>query len=102
MHEASGVDWLKLFHSSTLDIPQRQRTLFNTVAWSYSLLDADLQAMLRQLSVFSGSFNWAAVSAVVDVPVLVGEASVREGFKQLIIHNLVSEVSASPERWRLL
>jgi tetratricopeptide (TPR) repeat protein len=102
MREASGIDWLKLFHVSTRDFPQRQRTLFNTVAWSYSLLNADLQAMLRQLSVFSGSFDWAAVSTVVAVPALVGEASLREGFEQLVNHNLVSQVSASPERWRLL
>jgi predicted ATPase/transcriptional regulator with XRE-family HTH domain len=102
MREASGIDWLKLFRSSALDIPQRQRTLLNTVAWSYSLLSADLQSMLRQLSVFSGSFDWAAVSGIIDVPDLVGEASVFEGFEELINHNLVNEVSASPKRWRLL
>jgi predicted ATPase/DNA-binding XRE family transcriptional regulator len=102
MREASGTDWLKLFRSSALDVPQRQRTLLDTVAWSYSLLNAELQSMLRQLSVFSGSFDWTAVSSVVDIPALVGEASVFEGFEELINHNLVSEVSDSPKRWRLL
>jgi predicted ATPase/DNA-binding XRE family transcriptional regulator len=102
MRRASGIDWLKLFHSSAIDIPLRQRTLFNTVAWSYTQLNADLQSILRQLSVFSGSFDWAAISAVVHGPASIGEASLRKNFMQLVEQNLVSEVSASPERWRLL
>lgn len=102
MRRASGIDWLKLFHSSSIDIPLRQRTLFNTVAWSYTQLNADLQSILRQLSVFSGSFDWAAISAVVNVSAQIGKASLRQNFKQLVEQNLVNEISASPERWRLL
>jgi predicted ATPase len=58
--------------------------------------------MLRQLSVFSGSFDWPAVAAVVKLPGSLDEATLRATFNQLVDHNLVSLVSRVPERWRLL
>lgn len=45
----------------------RHRTLSAALDWTYSILAADEQAMLRQLSVFSGSFSLNAVKAVVEI-----------------------------------
>ncbi|QWK80838.1 winged helix-turn-helix domain-containing protein [Ochrobactrum sp. BTU1] len=42
----------------------KHRTLRATVDWSYHLLDADEQLMLRRISVFSSPFDVAAVRAV--------------------------------------
>jgi predicted ATPase len=46
------------------DLPERQRTLRNTLDWSFGLLSADEQAMLARLSVFAGSFGLPAAEAV--------------------------------------
>jgi predicted ATPase/class 3 adenylate cyclase len=46
------------------DIPERHRTLLNTLQWSYDLLDAREQRFLARLSVFAGGFTEAAATAV--------------------------------------
>ena len=46
------------------DVPARQQTLRATFAWSYDLLTAPEQALLRALSVFAGDFPLEAAEAV--------------------------------------
>src|SRR6516164_3949272 len=46
------------------DLPERQRTLRNTLDWSFGLLTAGEQAMLARLGVFAGSFGLPAAEAV--------------------------------------
>ncbi|MEP7047459.1 MAG: LuxR C-terminal-related transcriptional regulator, partial [Ilumatobacteraceae bacterium] len=46
--------------------PQRQLTLRHAVEWSYDLLTADEQSLLRTASVFAGGFDLTSISAVVD------------------------------------
>jgi predicted ATPase len=102
LRQASGPNWLALLSWSAHDMPSRQRTLLNAIAWSYMLLEPAQQDMFRQLGAFSGSFDWPAIAAVVDLPTLADEAELRATFNQLVDHNLVSLVSRVPERWRLL
>lgn len=47
-----------------LDVPERQRSLDDSVAWSYALLTPGTQTALRGLSVFAGSFDLAAATEV--------------------------------------
>jgi predicted ATPase/class 3 adenylate cyclase/DNA-binding CsgD family transcriptional regulator len=47
--------------------PERQQTLLHAVGWSYDLLDAEEQKLLRNASVFSGGFDLVSISAVVGV-----------------------------------
>jgi predicted ATPase/class 3 adenylate cyclase len=44
--------------------PQRQRTLRETIAWSYHLLSPECRRMFRRLAVFSGGAELDAVAAV--------------------------------------
>jgi predicted ATPase len=50
--------------ASTVDTPDRQRTLRATIQWSYSLLGEVEQALLARLSVFAGSWTVEASEAV--------------------------------------
>lgn len=47
----------------SLDLPERQQTMANTVAWSYRLLSKDAQFAFRALSVFE-SFSLPQIAAV--------------------------------------
>jgi predicted ATPase/class 3 adenylate cyclase/DNA-binding CsgD family transcriptional regulator len=46
------------------DVPARQQTLRNTIAWSYHLLDAEEQQLFRRLAVFVGGCTLEAIEAV--------------------------------------
>ncbi len=55
---------LPLLVHGARDVPQRQQTLRNTIAWSYDLLDESDKALFRRLAVFVGGFTLEAVEAV--------------------------------------
>ncbi len=55
---------LDLLTSGDRDLPARQRTLRATIDWSYSLLDAAEQRLLRRASVFSEGWTLEAMEAV--------------------------------------
>jgi len=46
------------------DLPARQRTLRNTLDWSFGLLSAGEQALFARLGVFAGSFSLPAAEAI--------------------------------------
>ena len=55
---------LDLLTSGDRDLPLRQRTLRATISWSYSLLDAAEQRLLRRLSVFHEGWTLEAMEQV--------------------------------------
>jgi predicted ATPase len=55
---------LPLLSRGARDLPQRQQTLRNTIAWSYDLLEAGEQHLFWRLAVFVGGFTLEAVQAV--------------------------------------
>jgi predicted ATPase len=58
-----------LLTSGARDLPERQRTLGNTLDWSFGLLSAQEQALFARLGVFVGPFSLSAAEAVcVDPP----------------------------------
>jgi predicted ATPase len=50
--------------STSTAIPQRQRTLRETIAWSYELLSPDERRTLRRLAVFAGGAGLPAIEKV--------------------------------------
>jgi predicted ATPase/class 3 adenylate cyclase len=64
------------------DLPDRQRTLRNTIAWSHDLLAKSERGLLRRLGVFRGGCGLAAAEAVCGGDVL-------EGLTALAQHSLV-------------
>ncbi|MGH3003012.1 MAG: ATP-binding protein [Gaiellaceae bacterium] len=56
---------LPLLTRGPTDLPERQRTLEATIAWSYDLLDQDAQHVFARLSVLAGRFDLDAAETVV-------------------------------------
>ncbi|HEV3426525.1 MAG TPA: winged helix-turn-helix domain-containing protein [Paraburkholderia sp.] len=61
-------DRLDLLSGGPRDASPRQQTLRATFDWSYALLDANAQALLRNLAFFAGTFTFEAVCAVAAEP----------------------------------
>jgi len=79
------------------DLPERQQTLRNTLAWSYELLSEREQQLFQRLSVFEGGFTLEAVQAVcvfdaastVSSPEADDGAAVLEQLAQLLDKSLL-------------
>lgn len=55
---------LQLLRGGRRDLPPRQQTMRDTIAWSHDLLDAAEQTLFRRLSVFPGGCTLDAAEAV--------------------------------------
>ncbi|MHB1318596.1 MAG: ATP-binding protein, partial [Anaerolineae bacterium] len=101
----SGERWALLSAGSRAAHP-RQRTLLNTLAWSYGLLEPEEQRLFERLSVFSGSFSLAAVESICDDAEAApgGEArpsgEVRSTLAALVDCSLVQRVPGPGDRQR--
>jgi predicted ATPase/DNA-binding CsgD family transcriptional regulator len=83
------------------DLPTRQRTLRDTIAWSYDLLSVDEQQLFRLLSVFVGGTSLEAVEHMEQA--LGGRNSqVLEGVASLLDKHLVSRIEQDTGAPRLL
>ncbi len=82
---------LSLLTGGALDLPTRQQTLRNTVAWSYGLLNASEQTLFRRLSVFTGGCTLEGVEAVCDTKGDLG-LDVLDGIASMVDKSLAQNV----------
>jgi predicted ATPase len=94
---------LSLLTAGPRDLPERQRTLRDTLAWSYELLAPHEQRLFRRLAVFAGGWTIEAAEAVCHVS---GEEppAVLEGLTALVGQSLLrrDEGTAGEPRFTML
>ena len=61
-----GQQPLEFLREGAVDLPARQRTLRDTIAWSHSLLSAECKVLFARLAVFSGSADLEAIEQVTN------------------------------------
>jgi predicted ATPase/class 3 adenylate cyclase len=82
---------LPLPGSGPRDLPERQRTVEDTVAWSYDLLDEPLQHLAHRLAIFVDSFDLEQAEAVAG-PISEIGIDVLDGLYQLVEHSFIHRV----------
>ncbi|TMC88278.1 MAG: hypothetical protein E6J22_16015, partial [Chloroflexi bacterium] len=92
---------LDVLTSGPQDVPARQQTLRNMLAWSYDLLDAAEQRLFRRLSIFVGGCTLEAVEGLYQA---LGEmpAYVLDGVASLIDKSLLRQTDQEGEEPRLV
>jgi predicted ATPase/DNA-binding XRE family transcriptional regulator len=85
------------------DLPKRQQTINATISWSYDLLRAAEQMLLRRLSIFRGAFTLEAAETVCTTSELASD-QIATHLSQLVDKSLVEVQTASgaERRYRLL
>ena len=63
---AQMTDRLRLLADGPRDLPARQQTMREAIAWSYELLTAEEQAAFRALAIFAGGWTLPAAAAVLE------------------------------------
>jgi len=92
---------LPLLTDGARDVPARQRTLRDTVAWSYHLLDADQQRLFRRLAVFIGGCTLDAAEAVCGESA-DPDANVLDGVATLVDMSLLRHEDGADDESRLI
>ncbi|MDQ2651700.1 MAG: LuxR C-terminal-related transcriptional regulator [Chloroflexota bacterium] len=94
---------LPLLGGGARDLPLRQQTMRDTIAWSYDLLDDVEQTLFRRLGVFAGSFSLAAAVAIAsphDTGVTPADLAVVDGMMSLIDHSVLQMTPGSVDEPR--
>lgn len=95
---------LQVLTSFIQDMPARQQTLRNTLAWSYDLLSAQEQQLFRQLSVFVGGCTLEEAEEVCFINSDVTDSrtfSVLDGVTSLIDKSLLHQVIQNEDEIRI-
>lgn len=101
IHDALG-DSLALLSGGGLDLPPRQRTMREAVAWSYGLLDARSATLFRRLGACASGVDDTTVAALVE-DFGLPRVELLETLDELVAHNLVQRDDVGGSlRFRLL
>ncbi|MFZ1007273.1 MAG: protein kinase [Candidatus Sulfotelmatobacter sp.] len=92
---------LNLLTGGPRDLPTRQQTLRSTVDWSYGLLNAAEQTLLRRLSVFTGGCTLEGVEAVCDTKEDLG-LDILDGMASMVDKSLVQQMEQVDAETRFL
>jgi predicted ATPase/DNA-binding XRE family transcriptional regulator len=88
---------LQLLSGGPRDLPERQQTLRDTVAWSHDLLDEAEKTLFRRLAVFAGGFSLEAADEVCG-PATPADGDVLEILASLVDKSLlVSHASTTAQ-----
>ena len=94
---------LVVLTSGTRDVPARQQTLRNSIAWSYQLLDTKEQRLFRQLSVFVGGCTLEAIEAVcIMLDTESASWQVLDGVTSLIDKSMLQQTEQKDNELRLV
>jgi predicted ATPase len=94
---------LQLLSGGARDLPERQQTLRDMVAWSYDLLGAEEQMLFGRLAVFAGGFTIEAAEDVCG-PGMPEDGGVLETVASLVDNSLLvsrTETSSGPQEPRI-
>jgi predicted ATPase/DNA-binding CsgD family transcriptional regulator len=87
---------LEILTTGAADAPARQRTLRDTIAWSYDLLEHDERVLLARVGVFVGGFDPPAARAIMTSTSHAGEAELLEALGRLVDQSVL-RVSSTPD-----
>ncbi|HJQ95027.1 MAG TPA: hypothetical protein VJ935_04880, partial [Acidimicrobiia bacterium] len=90
---------LGLLTGGARDLPERHRTLRNTIAWSYDLLENDQRQLFRRLGVFVGGFDLEQAEAVCAPDLSI---DLLDGLSNLADQSLLRAGGASGSRFLML
>ena len=83
------------------DLPARQQTMRDTIAWSYDLLDPDEQRLFTYLSIFAGGATLEAAAAIAGDPESGGGMADLELIESLADKSLI-QLTGDESRIRML
>jgi predicted ATPase/DNA-binding CsgD family transcriptional regulator len=86
---------LPLLTGGARDLPPRQQTMRDAIAWSYDLLNPYVQQFFRALSVFRGGFSLSAAERLGSAIGFSDHVAVADALTALVEHSLVQPVPAS-------
>ena len=79
------------------DLPARQRTMRDTIAWSYDLLGPSDQTLFRRLSLFTGGCTIVSAAEVFDEQVEVLLPGLLSLFDKSLIRSNLGDLSGDPD-----
>ncbi|MCV0402660.1 MAG: hypothetical protein K5924_03000 [Chloroflexi bacterium] len=83
--------------SKAADLPDRQRTLRDTIAWSHDLLDADERRLFAQFGVFVGGARLEEAERVCEIGTDGREAEALDGLARLVDQSLLRQTEETDE-----